>query len=190
MPTTYQNKLSATATNQYAAYRDYHETDAPLRAQIKKYWTEIGLVFHGTAEPWSAVFVSWCVAKAGASAAEFRFAPQHSQFVHWAIGHANDPGALFKGRDVALYLPKVGDIIQNNRSGNAFTFEHASTHNDYASHSAVVIETGTDAQGKYLMTIGGNENDTVGRRIVRLTSAGKIRQPVPSHFISIIETLK
>lgn len=190
MPTPFQNKLAAIATDQHVRFRDHHETDLPLRKQIKKYWEAIGLEFPGVGTPWSAVFVSWCVNSAGATATEFRFSAQHSVFVHRAIAQADDPAALFKGRRIEDYAPKVGDILQNNRGGNDFDFAHASSHASYPSHSAVVIETGTDAQGRYLLTIGGNENDTVGRRIVRLASTGKVRQPVPNHFISIIETLK
>lgn len=190
MPTAFQNKLAAIATDQYVRYRNYHETDAPLRTQIQKFWVGLGLPFPGVGTPWSAVFVSWCVKSAGATAAEFKFSAQHSVFVHHAIGQAGNPAALFKGQSIASYAPKVGDILQNNRGGNSFDFAHASSHANYPSHSAVVIETGVDAQGRYLLTIGGNENDTVGRRIVRLAANGKVRQPVPNHFISIIETLK
>ncbi len=190
MPTAFQNKLAAIATDQYVRYRNYHETDAPLRRQIRKYWEEIGLTFSSVGVAWSAVFTSWCVKSAGATAAEFSFSARHAKFVHDAIAQANDPSAVFKGRRIESYAPKVGDILQNNRNDHHFNFDYASEHASYESHSAVVIETGVDAQGRYLLTIGGNENDTVGRRIVRLAANGKVRQPVPNHFISIIETLK
>jgi hypothetical protein len=190
VPTSFQTKISAIAQGQFNTYRDFHETDALLRKQIERYWKDTGFDFPGVGEAWSAVFTSWCVWKADANATEFRFSPQHSVFVHWAIQQASHPSALFKGRSIDSYAPKVGDIIQNNRGGNAYDFAFASTHADYKSHSAVIIETGTDSLGNYFLTIGGNENDTVGRRIVRLTQNGKVRQPIPNHFISLIETLK
>jgi hypothetical protein len=190
MSSDFQIKLSAIASEQFNTYRHFHETAAPLRNQIKRYWNEIGQPFPGVGTAWSAVFISWCVFKAGASAQEFRFSPQHSVFVHWAIGQALSPDALFKGRNLTSYAPKVGDILQNNRDGNSLTFADATVQSDYKSHSTIVVAEGTDAQGRYLLTIGGNEDDTVGRRLVRLSANGKIKQPTPQYYISIIETLK
>ncbi len=190
MPTPFQAKLAETAAEQFKTYRHYHETEAPLRNQIRRYWTEIEEPFPGVGTAWSAVFISWCVFKAGANAQEFRFSPQHSVFVYWAIGQALSSGALFKGRNLTSYAPKVGDILQNNRDGNALTFADATVQSDYKSHSAIVVAEATDAQGRYLLTVGGNEDDTVGRRVVRLNANGRIRQPTPNYYISIIETLK
>jgi hypothetical protein len=188
MPSNYQSDLGATAVEQFNKYRNFNETDTPLANQIRKYWSETGFGFTSVDVPWSAVFISWCVKKAGAADGEFLFNPQHSQFVFWAINQASKPNALFKGRDPALYAPKIGDIIQNNR-GAAMTFGTAATTKSYASHSAIVIEEGMDGEGRYVRTVGGNEGDTVGRRKIKLFANGKIRNP-NGYYIAIIETLK
>lgn len=189
MSTTYQSTLAKTAIEQYYKYNSYHETDTPLRSQINKYWDDIGLPFPGVGTPWSAVFISWCVKKAGATDQEFKFSSQHSVFVKWAIANAGVANALFVGRDMD-YTPKIGDIIQNNRNGHAYDFKYAKSNANYESHSAIVVELGDDSNGKYLRTIGGNEGDTVGRRKIRLYKDGRIKQPIENHFISIIEVLK
>jgi len=193
MPTSaFAAKLAATAEAEFNAFSNYHETDPKLAARIKTYWEGLGLHFHGTSVAWSAVFVSWNVKKAGATAAEFAFSAQHSVFVHKAIANANAGTGVFRGRRVNQYAPKIGDIIHNNRNENVFDFDYAASHADYKSHTAIVIERGNDAKGAYLLTIGGNEGNSVGRRIIYLDAQGRLRQPAadPTHYICVIENLK
>jgi hypothetical protein len=116
--------------------------------------------FPGVKTAWSAVFVSWCVKKAGATGKEFAFAAAHAKFVKAAIGNALKGVGVFRGLQIDQYAPKVGDIVQNNRSGNKFTYDFARTHSAYESHSAIVVEVGVDHDGHYVMTIGGNESDS------------------------------
>jgi hypothetical protein len=186
--TPFQRALASAAQKQYDRYHLYRENQAPLSGQIRQYWTGLGLAFPGVATPWSAVFVSWCVKQAGATPLQFRFAQAHSRFVHWAIANADSGTGDFRGRDVAAYAPKLGDLLQNNRSGNSYDFAFARTHKAYESHSAVVIEVGSDTKGKYLRTIGGNESDSVGLKEVRLSASGKVLNP-SGVYISVIETL-
>jgi len=108
--------------------------------------------------------------------------------VHWAIANAVAGTGDFRGRDVAAYAPKLGDILHNNRSGHNFDFAYAKTHTAYESHSAIVIEVGSDNRGKYLRTIGGNETDSVGLKEVRLSPSGKVLNG-SGLYISVIETL-
>ncbi|RWB20416.1 MAG: DUF2272 domain-containing protein [Mesorhizobium sp.] len=163
-----------------------------MATRIRKYWADIGLPFPGVGTPWSAVFVSTFVKWAGATAAEFQFAASHSQFVFAAIQNAQNGVGVFRGRRLNAYGPKIGDIIQNNRSGNTFDYSYAAAHKNYESHSAIVVEEGADGSGRYVRTIGGNESDTVGDKIVRLTAGGLIKQPStdPHRYICVIEDLK
>lgn len=185
--TGFAAKLAASAESEFALVRQTHETAAPLRQRIENYWTELGLAFTGISVAWSAVFVSWNVLKAGAAKANFSFSARHSQFVHDAIAGANTQPA-FTGRRIGDCAPKVGDIIQNNRSGNSFSFDHARTNDAYESHSAIVVEVGVAAGGqRFAVTIGGNENDSVRRRRIDLDSAGKIVQPSADFYICVLE---
>ena len=126
--------------------------------------------------------------KAGATAAQFKFSAAHSQFVFQAIANATAGVGVFHGHVLTGYAPKLGDILQNNRSGNNFDFAFAAAHSSYESHSAIVIEVGADAKGKYLRTIGGNEADSVGMKEVRLNSAGLVVNS-SGLYIAAIETL-
>lgn len=169
--TAFAKKLADTAINQYQKYRYMREQKPLLAKQIELYWQGIAS-FPGVGEAWSAVFISWCVKQAGATAAEFNFSARHSAFVNWAIQNQLNNTGLFKAHDVKTYIPKVGDILQNNRSGNRFDYAHAKANQKYNSHSAIVVEVGNDSKGNYLRTIGGNENDSVGLKEVRLDTKG------------------
>ena len=193
MSTAFEKRLATIAQQQFDKYRWLRENQDPLAGQIKAYWTDLDLAFPNVAQPWSAVFVSWCVKQAGATAAQFLFSSQHSQFVHAAIANtkananANATPGAFMGRDVAQYVPKIGDILQNNRGHGAYTFKYAATHRSYPSHSTIVMEVGVDSKGNYLRTIGGNESDAVGMKEVRLDAAGLVKNPA-GLYIAVLET--
>lgn len=186
--TPYAKKLASIAAAEYLKYRYMREQEPALAKQIENYWLGIA-AFPGLDEAWSAVFVSWCVKQAGATAAEFHFSARHSAFVYWAIQNQLNHTGLFKAYDVKAYAPKVGDILQNNRSGNQFDFAYAKANQKYISHSAIVVEVGSDSKGNYLRTIGGNENDSVGLKQVRLDTKGYVKN-ASGIYISVIENLK
>lgn len=190
MASKYCTDLAKIAEDQHSKFHLIQESDEPLRSQIKRYWTGLGLAFPGVSTAWSAVFVSWCVKQAGATAVEFNFAQAHSRFVHKAIQNATANTGVFHGVDVALAKPAVGDIIQNNRGGTRFDFAHAKANKAYQSHSAIVVETGLDSLGAYALTIGGNESDSIRRVRVALTAAGLIKQRTTNPYICVIKTLK
>jgi hypothetical protein len=192
MATTYAKTLARIAEEEFNNLGGLHETTPTMQARIKTYWTSIGLSFPGVSTPWSAVFVSSHVKRAGATAGEFKFAAAHSKFVKAAISNAINATGVFRAFPITDHAPKIGDIIQNNRNGNNFTYNFAKTHDAYESHSAIVVEEGADGSGRYVRTIGGNEGDAVGDRIVRLTTDGFIKQPTttPKYYICVIQTLK
>ncbi|WP_294301720.1 DUF2272 domain-containing protein [uncultured Chryseobacterium sp.] len=189
--TLFAKKLAETAQQQYLLYKRMDEGDEQLCRQIRKYYRDLGFPFAScVAVPWSAVFISWCVLKAGATSAEFRFSASHSRFVYAAIENAAADTGVFRARQLTDYAPKIGDIIQNNRGGSVFDYEYARVHKDYPSHSAIVVEVGEDSSGKYLLTIGGNESDSVRMKEIRLDRNGRIKNRTVNPFILIIETLK
>lgn len=186
----FEQRLATVTRGEYDTFRFQSENDPGLAARIKLYWNGIGLTFPGVGTAWSAVFVSWCVKRAGADATEFKFSPQHSVFVNWAIANAEAKRGLFRAFPIAECAPSVGDIIHNNRDGNSFDFAFASSHTSYASHSAIVVDTGHDASGRFATTIGGNESDSIRRKRVALNGDGLIVQRAQSPFICVIQTLK
>jgi hypothetical protein len=188
MPTAFQKRLATIAQTQYDKFRFIRENQEPLASQIEAYWTGLGFKFPGVEVAWSAVFVSWCVKQAGATNAQFTFAPMHSTFMRAAIKNAQAGVGVFRGHDLNEYAPKVGDILQNNRAGNSYDFAYAASHGSYKSHSAIVMEVGVDNKGNYLRTIGGNEENSVGMKEARLDSKGFVKNG-DGHYIGVIETL-
>lgn len=189
--TPFAKKLVDITQQQYSTYINMDEAEIKLCKQIQKYWTELGFNFTSCVTvPWSAVFVSWCVKQAGATAAEFKFAQSHSKFVNKAISNTLQNTGVFKGRRINEYQPKIGDIIHNNRGGNSFTYDYATNQDSYESHSAIVFEVGEDNTGRYALTIGGNEGDSIRVKEIRLDKNGFIKQRNTNPFISIIENLK
>ena len=190
-PSEFALKLAGIAKEQHTMFHLMDEADPELCSQIKKYWDDLHLGFTSCVTvPWSAVFVSWCVKQAGATSAEFKFAAAHSVFVHKAIENARNQTGVFRGREITAHPPGIGDIIQNNRGGTTHNFAFARDNTNYASHSAIVVELGQDAAGRFALTIGGNEGNSIRQTIVRLTPEGFIRQRASNPFICIIETLK
>jgi hypothetical protein len=191
MPSAFAKKLASVAQQQHTKFQFTNEADPTLCKQIKKWTEDIGFAFSScTKVPWSAVFISWCVKQAGAVKSEFRFAMAHSVFVNQAIKNALNGDGVFQGFDISVQKPAVGDIIQNNRRGYTFDFAFARTHTQYESHSAIVVEIGQDTQGGFAFCVGGNESDSVRRSVVRLNTAGFIKQRDGNPFICIIKNLK
>jgi hypothetical protein len=190
MTTTFASKLAETAIGQHEMFKNQHEGDPGLSAQIKKYWNDLGFQFSSVTKPWSAVFVSWCVKAAGATSQEFQFAAMHSEFVHKAIANAQANTGVFRGVEITAAGPAIGDILQNNRDGNTFDFNFATANESYPSHSAIVVEAGEDHNGKYVITIGGNESDSIRTREVRLDANGLVIQRPTSPYISLVRDLK
>jgi hypothetical protein len=189
-PSAFAKRVAAVALDQHQQFHMRHEHDPPLAKQIQRFWGDLGFAFPGVHVAWSAVFVSWCLQKAGATPDDFLFERAHGRFVHWAIRNAEREEGLFHGLPITEHPPGVGDIIQNNRSGHRFDFAFARTHSKYESHSAIVVETGQDPSGLYLLTVGGNEGNSVGMKEVRLTNSGFVKQRENSAFISVIRNMK
>ena len=190
-PSSFAKKLASVAQEQHTKFQFINEADPALCKQIKKWTQDIGFSFTScTQVPWSAVFISWCVMNAGATKSEFKFAMSHSVFVNQAIKNALNNQGVFRGFDITVEKPAVGDIIQNNRRNNKFDFEFARKNANYESHSVIVIEVGQDVNGGFAFCIGGNESDSVRRSVVPLNANGFIKQRSGNPFICVVKNLK
>lgn len=90
--------------------------DEPLHTvRIGEYWQAVGRAdWDGlTSEPWSAAFITWCFAQAGAGDA-FRGDETHSVYVD-RIRRQDGMSDKLTLHDPALAAPRVGDLIWNAR---------------------------------------------------------------------------
>jgi lysozyme family protein len=191
-PADYVAALIAVARGEYDAYHTITESDEPLRSRIDAYCRGIGIPPPDdiAAFAWSATFVSWCIKTAGATRQEFTFSAAHAVFVRAAIANADRQIGVFRARPVDIYAPRLSDLIHRNRSGGTVTYAEARIRSDYSSHSAVVVEVGEDRVGRYAMTIGGNESDSIRMTRVDLDAAGMVRQHAANPFICVVQDLK
>lgn len=188
----YRDRLVSVARTEQATFGETVETDEPLRSRIDKYCTDIGVAPPQDISDfaWSAVFVSWCVKTAGATADEFKFSTMHSVFVKAAIQNALKSIGVFRAWPIEQYAPKVGDIIQRNRSGGDITYGQAKTKTSYPSHSAIVVEVGVSGGRKFARLVGGNERDSIRITRLWLTESGHVQQADGDPYICVIQTLK
>jgi hypothetical protein len=179
------------ARRELLLYGGIYEGNEPLESHIDAYWRAAKAdpsKFSATGDAWSAAFISFCVQESGVASGDFAFSTQHSRFVHAAIRNAEANKGTFRAHPITAYAPKLGDIIQNNRLGNRFDFAHAKADPDYPSHTAIVVDFEVRGGVRYAVTIGGNEENTVGRRRVPLQANGLVRQaPGSRHYICVIE---
>jgi hypothetical protein len=190
LPSEYALRLAAVARRELDLYGGGDEGSPPLNQRIKTYYRFLGFDFESVEVAWSAVFVSFCVKKAGASSAEFRFSTRHSDFVFRAIQNARTESGVFRAYNFSEWSVRVGDILHHNQPDGTYDFNHARHHERYASHSSIVIARGIDHLGKFAITVGGNENDTISQRRVALNPSGTVQQRLKQPFISIIKNLK
>ncbi len=192
-PSPYVAKLVQVAKGEFQNFHELDENEEPLRSRIDDYCRAIGVPPPQNIAkfPWSATFVSFCVKASGATAAEFKFSAAHAVFVKQAIANADNETGVFRARHIEDHAPQLGDIIQNNRGGGTVDYEEARHRSDYNSHSAIVVDLITNPDGsKFAVTIGGNESDSVRRKLVPLSDDGLVQQRDSNPYICVIEDLK
>ncbi len=197
----FTGKVAAQCLTEFARFNNGQgqEGDDPFAGFVGEYW-KFGLnIPHrdGTDDiAWSSAFICFVMRKSGAGN-DFFYDGGHCQYVVKAIRDANASSttAKFLGRDPRTQAPKVGDLINAGRAGDAnVTFDNVlKTYgskpvpkgNFISSHSDIVIAV--DAANKKLTTIGGNVSNSVGRKTWLLNSNGTlVKGPA---LISVIETL-
>jgi len=190
MATKFVNDLVAFTQKEHDEFHMEDEHGAKLSAEIKRFWKDLGFTFPGVSTAWSAVFISDCMKQAGATAAEFTFSPAHSEFVFAAIQNQKAATGVFRGVRITEEAVALGDVIHNNRGGQKITYDFAAKHSAYTSHSAIVVKVDKDAEGRFALTVGGNESDSIRRKRVPLDSNGFIVQRKQNPFICLIKNTK
>ncbi|HEV2817153.1 MAG TPA: DUF2272 domain-containing protein [Allosphingosinicella sp.] len=165
------------------------QADEPYRSRVGAYWAAVGRpgLDGGSDEPWSAAFVSWCFAAAGAGAA-FAGHDTHSVYVDRIRRHAGMSAKL------DLHPPREaplapGDLIWNSRWESADeearapkSFEEAMAElaagNFFPSHVDIVVAVGAASCD----SVGGNVSNrdpggSVTRSTWRLAADGTIADP-------------
>ena len=155
------------------------ETDPAMTSVLQGYYrTGIGRAVDAVdlqdagwqfAHPWSAVFISWVMRTAGAGR-RFAYSAAHQRYI--AAAKANRLGADVDNPVWAFPIgelaPAAGDLACKGRRNSGASYENIDD-GPRQSHVDVVVAVDGDA----VMTIGGNVDQTVGRKRVR-TSGGLV----------------
>lgn len=157
--------------------------------RIEKYWSEgVGIKYIDSVEevsspnnPWSAVFISWVMKKAGAGN-QFKYNPSHSVYIRDAIKNRkkNVSDAGFKAYKKNEVSPEVGDLICKARAGDENWVNYDTT-TDYKSHCDLVVAKRVNE----IDIIGGNVSNSVTRQTLKLDDNGKVEDTSRPWFVVI-----
>jgi hypothetical protein len=138
----------------------------PFFRFVGEMWQAVGANLDGKDRdvPWSAAAISFIVRNAdrampGSKYGRFKFAAAHARFINDAIRSArqHDAQAPFWGRRVDEAKPSIGDLVCRNRTDEKITFDFAAEHDDFKSHSDIIIRVA----GDHVVTLGGNVSHSV-----------------------------
>jgi hypothetical protein len=121
--------------------------------------------------PWSAVFVSYVMRRAGAGPA-FAYSALHQAYIRAARENrlrrnTANPFWAFRATEVA---PGVGDLVCAARSGSGATYDNVGDPQLRATHCDVVTEV---LPGR-IRVVGGNVRQSVGEKLLRTLPDGRL----------------
>lgn len=137
---------------------------------------------------YSAVFVSWCMRRAGAAEDVFPACVAHWQYAKRALLAADTGSGLLQARPIETYAPVPGDLLHLNRDGGRLTLERVAQLPRYLSEGGIV--TAIDRTRGTLAYVIANVPPTgsVGRQTLDVDRDGLIRQRAVDPVICILES--
>lgn len=156
------------------------EWESEMIPILQDYWrTGAGRTVPGTAEwhkknPWSAVFVSWVMRRAGART--FPGAAAHRQYISTIKRRTErgDTSSEFWVYPIHRATPAVGDLICADRpTGNrcsGATYENIDNGTQWPTHCDVVVAV--DRAKRLVHVVGGNVSQSVKQKPYKLDAQG------------------
>jgi len=149
-------------TNIRPVLQDYWKTGTGQARTEPNWWSKV---------PWSAAFISWIMKKAGAGK-DFRYSAAHANYIKAAKDNRRANNANpFKAYRINEISPQPGDLVCACRESCQANYDNISS--GMPTHCDIV----TERHPGYIVTIGGNVNQTVGRKTVPLDANGFIKAP-------------
>ena len=200
--TAFTDAVVKICREELATFRDgqLKETDEAVFRRVGNYWDKLaeqpdyeewngyngrsdckfdanGKLVENKNQPWSAAFISFVAAMAGAGA-NFHYGPSHSVYIVDALREAKKPfsTAKFVARRHTEYAPKIGDLIACERrpdtEANFDTYIDFVKAGRFEAHCDFVV--GFDVERKHAITIGGNVSNSVSQKSWPLNAEGRI----------------
>jgi hypothetical protein len=158
---------------------DWEDDDALHSRRVNAYWRAAGhpeIDGMDCTKPWSAVFISWVMQRAGVPANQLQPAIAHWEYLAQSIEHAVLPGRWFVPRRVADYSPQPGDLICSTlgkrRARTIDGYISAERLRGSSTHCDLVVAR----RGRQLEAIGGNVRNSVSKVSVTLDGKGQLKR--------------
>ncbi len=114
------------------------------------------------ATPWSAVFISYVLHKAG-TGSNFRYAPAHREYVYWAVQNATkNPTHPVKAVPVTAQPPRVGDLVCNWRASTPVTIAELAQMVPPLPRYPLHCDIVTEVEPTRIWVVGGNKTPVGG----------------------------
>jgi hypothetical protein len=210
--TAFTDAVVKICREEFATFRNgqLKETDQAIFQRVGDYWNKLaeqpdfkvwkgyngrsdcrfdanGKLIENNNQPWSAAFISFVAAAAGAGA-DFRYGSSHSVYIVRALREAKNAfsTAKFVARRHTEYAPRIGDLIAcERRKDTDATFDNYIDFvkaGRFEAHCDFVV--GFDAQNKNAITIGGNVGNSVAEKTWPLDGQGRIGNQDPRSSIA------
>ena len=192
-PSPFKSELVKVAKDEHERLGSLKRGDAALRERIELYCRDVNVAMTDAVDKfhYSAVFISWCLRKAGASEEEFPATSRHWEYARRATQDPIGTEGILRGRTIESYAPQVGDLVHMNRDGGIVGYERArSGPYPYLAESGIVIHVG-ESEREALIVMGNQEpRGNVGTEQLVLSDSGLLVQRTKAPFICVLEVLK
>jgi hypothetical protein len=165
-----------------------HETQEPMASRIAEYWALVGRPeWDGRSDkPWSGIFVSWVVDRAGVPRSDFTPSGRHAGFLAPLLDDQLNGGARrFVVHDWRGRAPRAGDLVCSGtrHAPPRDAAELRSSVDREAAHCDVVV----DVRGGFVRAIGGNVRDTVTMSLYPLERGGTLAEIRGRPWFAVVE---
>ncbi|SRR6266849_2590031 len=187
-PTTFKAELLRIARAENESLGALRRGDQQLEDRIEFYRRSVRIrATPDVKAHYSAVFISWCMCAAGASATEFPAVAGHWQYAAFAARNVEAGTGLFWARRIEDYAPQPGDLVHFNRDGGTVDYDGICA-GSYKGESGIVVARDG---GEALIVVGNQEPPgNVGTERLALDESGLLIQRDSNPFICVIEVRK
>jgi hypothetical protein len=158
---------------------DWEDDDPRHSQRVNAYWSAAGhpeIDGMDCTKPWSAVFITWVMRRAGVPESQLQPAIAHWEYLAQSIQDAGLPGRWFVPRRVADYSPRPGDLICSTlgkrRARTIDGYISAEGLRGTSTHCDLVVAK----RGRELEAIGGNVRNSVSKVSLELDGKGRLKR--------------
>ena len=175
--------IAQTAEQEYRRWQpSLKERDAAATPILQEYYrTGVGMNVSASqlqseswqkGHPWSAVFISWVMKKAGAGSA-FAYSAAHQNYIRAARRNrlTNNTANPFWAFRATEFIPQAGDLVCTARDNSGATYDNIADPQSRKTHCDIV----TAVRPGKLRVVGGNVRQNVDEKVILTQPDGRLR---------------